>query len=855
MVEMKGLEENRGMQKGVDSDGFLPPPEQGEPPRRNGPISKKDVIDSMCSSFNQDLLIAKTFYFFFFSAFGSLFPLLAVYFKQMGMNPTQSGFLIGVRPFVEFLAAPFWGSMADRFRKGKIMLLFSLLSWIVFTLALAFIQPPASSCVIFNATHHILFIPEKTTGREKRSVVLDLEDYNPMYEDEDLVNQAMAVGASRYENNPKYYYQESNNTYDDIIDNLDEEEIGNWLMGIRKRREKETKEPEDYDKEEKGRFKEKDSSYQVVGKSPNSVEYTLNYNQDQHTSYVSPRFSSIVYKWEDVQEVFFLLVLLIVLGEFFSAPAITLADSATLSYLADNADNYGKQRMFGSLGWGLAMFFVGIALDQSTSFPDHPCGPHERERNYTICFATFSVLMGCALIAATQFKFDYESFDDQIPMKTVVQNGNQQQVKGSSLPSFLTEGTVMDDSPIPPPPPPKQEETAPKSTVFAQTTRQLPEWLSVLRTFANLRYGAFLYVTWFMGFGIGLVFTFLFWHLQDLGGTPTLFGVASVINHISEIFAYFFSFKFIRQIGHTKVLCIGLIGNICRFLYISWLRNPWWVLPFEFVQGITHAAVWAACCSYITQATPANLRSSAQGVLQGLHHGLGRGCGAVIGGIFVNYFGTQVTFRGYGFASLIVLILFVFINYYRKDKGFASFQDDQEPDTVVEETAHLAPHGVPSNPMARSLSKQNLGGTRPGINNNEGGYGTTNPTSNSTGGYLGIPGEGGGYAGEGQNYTSDFNMNKTSFTPTVEAGGALTRRALAAAFNPKGILAQAASPEACFEYEFIRRDFKAYEEVTSLARNINENAIPKQQVLVGPKPKTTFYNPQPENRTNTAYDW
>lgn len=56
-----------------------------------------------------------------------------------------------------------------------------------------------------------------------------------------------------------------------------------------------------------------------------------------------------------------------------------------------------------------------------------------------------------------------------------------------------------------------------------------------------------------MGFGIGLVFTFLFWHLQDLGGTPTLFGVASVINHISEIWAYFFSLNVIKQYGHTKV--------------------------------------------------------------------------------------------------------------------------------------------------------------------------------------------------------------------------------------------------------------------------------------------------------------
>lgn len=55
--------------------------------------------------------------------------------------------------------------------------------------------------------------------------------------------------------------------------------------------------------------------------------------------------------------------------------------------------------------------------------------------------------------------------------------------------------------------------------------------------------------------------------------------------------------------------------------------------------GITHAAVWAACCSYIAHNTPQQLRSSAQGVLQGIHHGLGRGCGAVIGGMFVSQFG------------------------------------------------------------------------------------------------------------------------------------------------------------------------------------------------------------------------
>lgn len=77
--------------------------------------------------------------------------------------------------------------------------------------------------------------------------------------------------------------------------------------------------------------------------------------------------------------------------------------------------------MFGSLGWGLAMFFVGIALDHSTAFPDHPCEPGDREKNYTICFATFSVLMGAALITATQINFKYDfSSAEPVSLKIII---------------------------------------------------------------------------------------------------------------------------------------------------------------------------------------------------------------------------------------------------------------------------------------------------------------------------------------------------------------------------------------------------------------------------------------------------
>ena len=86
--------------------------------------------------------------------------------------------------------------------------------------------------------------------------------------------------------------------------------------------------------------------------------------------------------------------------------------------------------------------------------------------------------------------------------------------------------------------------------------------------------------------GVGLVFTFLFWHLQDMGGTPTLYGVASVINHLSELMAYFFVNQLVKKYGHIKIFYAGLLGNTLRFMYVSVLTDPIWILPFEFIQGL-----------------------------------------------------------------------------------------------------------------------------------------------------------------------------------------------------------------------------------------------------------------------------
>lgn len=81
-----------------------------------------------------------------------------------------------------------------------------------------------------------------------------------------------------------------------------------------------------------------------------------------------------------------------------------------------------------------------------------------------------------------------------------------------------------------------------------------------------------------------------------------------------------------------------------------------------------------------------------------------------------------------------MLGIFIFINFYRVDQGFVSdLPQTEDPRQVAEETSHLAPHGVPSNPIPRALSSTKLHEMA-----NQDGYGATYQMGQ--GGTLDIPG-------------------------------------------------------------------------------------------------------------------
>uniref|UniRef100_A0A3P8V300 Major facilitator superfamily domain containing 6a n=1 Tax=Cynoglossus semilaevis TaxID=244447 RepID=A0A3P8V300_CYNSE len=586
----------------TDTQGEQLPPVQPE---------SLNCCKRMCLQINSRLLISKIFYFFFYAAYGSLHPLLAVYYKQLGMSPSRSGLLVGIRYFIEFCSAPFWGVVADRFKKGKVVLLFSVLCWLFFNCGIGFVKPASMKCVEVNTAPTTTLMPIPTTFAQSNETQNGNETQDG--------NSTDSTNHTR----SRRSYLHSSGFYQAL-------EFSSYYR--RKR---------DTDTNTTSPTFEPPNTTTTASPTPNP-DHEIVYNEDQ------------------VENIFLIILLVIIIGEFFSAPAVTIVDTVTLQYLGKVRDRYGLQRMWGSLGWGLAMLLVGIWIDHThikVDMEGEGCSLPEYH-NYLIAFIVFSVLMSMAFIVATQFSFgNLESYHHELPEAVVDSEQRPQSSLDSEQPSTSSE--------------PPQE--------FYFT--------DLLKLLCSVRYSAVLFVAWFMGFGYGFVFTFLYWHLEDLKGTNTLFGICSILSHVSELAAYFTSHKFIELVGHIRVLYIGLACNTARYLYISYLENAWIVLPMEVLQGITHASVWAACISFLSAAVPPALRTSAQGILQGLHLGLGRGCGAMVGGVFVNFFGVAETFRGIGMASLVILLIFAFIQ-------FLTTETEEKEDQMLAENIP-----VPSSPV------------------------------------------------------------------------------------------------------------------------------------------------------------
>lgn len=429
-------------------------------------------------------------------------------------------------------------------------------------------------------------------------------------------------------------------------------------------------------------------------------------------------------KGPDTTQLFFHLFFILLFGNVVAAPALTIVDTYTVKKLGDQSHRYGTQRLWGSLGFGLAAFIIGACVSVA-----HYCsGPftESSDINYSLCFYSYTILMSIALVVATKFDLngkhpneeslglenhfdDGQSIDpDAYGAENHLKNGHTNKSKNLENTCKTTSAKSEDETMGIVPSTEAENKCKPALTKTSENTgvsvletkdmktgqeqrnsfkestdtteednkyKATPskssksaafrDQINALKETLDLKFLLILYSAFFFGFLAAFIKTFLFWHLKDVGGTPELFCIIVAVHCVAEVALYFLSSRLITLIGHIKVLYLGFACYFIRCFTYWMTTRPWSVLPIELLAGITSAAVWSAMLSYVGQRSRANNATTMQGLLNGIHWGLGSGSGEMIGGVIVSFIGTSSCFLLLGFGSLLFLIGFLAFNNSR----------------------------------------------------------------------------------------------------------------------------------------------------------------------------------------------
>ncbi|KAG8180690.1 hypothetical protein JTE90_006248 [Oedothorax gibbosus] len=153
------------------------------------------------------------------------------------------------------------------------------------------------------------------------------------------------------------------------------------------------------------------------------------------------------------------------------------------------------------------------------------------------------------------------------------------------------------------------------------------------------------------GFGVGIMWSYQIWFLTTIGASRLLCGLVQTVQcFVGELPFMFFSGWIIQKVGHFNAMSMALVAYSARFLFYSYLENPWLVLPMEIVHGFTYGIFYPAVASFAKLSSKPGTEATTQSILFSTHEGLGAGLGCVLAGLGFDHFGEHRTFF---FASIV----------------------------------------------------------------------------------------------------------------------------------------------------------------------------------------------------------
>ena len=320
-----------------------------------------------------------------------------------------------------------------------------------------------------------------------------------------------------------------------------------------------------------------------------------------------------------------------------SIACIPVLDGLTLAQLereGRDKQEYGKERAYGAISWGIAHILSGPAIDMfgfKTLYGTVVLA-------FIGCIVTFqlyaksiSTIEYNEVCQKTEYIDDlaYSSDDEEKKCcdeaSPMLQNP-QQESQYQSIPDSDDYDKLLDNS--------NAQSTSEKE--YQEQSRGRMSFTQLIGFFfketpiLNMSYMICVFALFV---GMSVVENLIFLYFEFLGGTNTMSGFTVIVTVIIEIPLFQNAPKVLKRLGYTCLLQLACLAYVVRVIGYSFIptSHPYLVLFLEPLHGITIAFAFTSCVAFADQNVPSGYESSGQGFMS-MIRSFGMFVGLCIGG-------------------------------------------------------------------------------------------------------------------------------------------------------------------------------------------------------------------------------
>lgn len=292
-------------------------------------------------------------------------------------------------------------------------------------------------------------------------------------------------------------------------------------------------------------------------------------------------------------------------------------DGLTLARLENDGRDtaeYGKERLYGAVSWGIANVFFGPAIDKF---------------GFAIIYVTTTIsFIGCITtfyFYAKSNQMQYYEGIDENDLECISENEEAAYKKTAAKYKTKTSFELSEN---------EENENNQQQLQLQHQKLSIPILLSVLTKKNAILNVSYVVAMFCLYIGMSVVENLIFLYFEFLGGSYSMCGITVAVTVLFELPLFHYAPEVLRQLKSPVWLfqfgCIAYIIRVVGYSLIP-IHHPYWTLILEPLHGVTIGFVTVGCVAFAAEWVPKGYEASGQGFLS-MIRGLGQFVGLCIGG-------------------------------------------------------------------------------------------------------------------------------------------------------------------------------------------------------------------------------